>query len=104
MARYLREEFNRAREFVVTRSFVFAARGYVPGQPFDKTAATSRRLRQLYDQRKIAMAPLNGHGLKNGLGDELTFGPGVSTVSPSTAKQVAEPPPARARRRFVEPD
>lgn len=55
--RYFRQEFDREREFVCARSFVFNARAYVPGQPIDKSRFTVRRLRQLFDNRYLAFAP-----------------------------------------------
>lgn len=52
-----REEFDRSRDFIVTRPLRIDGKDLDSGQPFDKTLTTTRRLRQLYDGRKIHMAP-----------------------------------------------
>ena len=53
MARFFREDFDRERNFVATRPFVFGGQSYLPGQLIDKTLFTVRRLRQLYDMRNL---------------------------------------------------
>ena len=52
-----REEFNRAREFIAARVFTMSGVDHQPGDPIDKTLATTRTLRQLYDLRRIDMLP-----------------------------------------------
>lgn len=54
MAKYRREVFDRDRNFVTTRPLPVSGRSFGPNEPFDKTLVTTRRLRQLYDQRAIA--------------------------------------------------
>jgi len=55
MANNLRraEEFDRGRDFVVVREVTVNGKTYVPGEPFDPTEVTVRRLRQMYDARMI---------------------------------------------------
>jgi hypothetical protein len=52
--------FDRAADFVVARQFQFAGAPQVTGEPFDKTQCSDRKLRLLYDARKIKM--INGTG------------------------------------------
>lgn len=71
MGRLFREDFDRERDFVALHGFTFSGRGYVPGQPIFKQDFTVRRLRQMYDLRRIGYeaeylknlgtAPANGH-------------------------------------------
>lgn len=57
--RNFREDFNRGRDFVVRRKFVYGTEGYFPGStPIDKSGFTDRSLRQLYDGFWLDMAPL----------------------------------------------
>jgi hypothetical protein len=56
-SRFFREDFDRERNFVAKRQFVFGGKAFAPGQLIDKTAFTVRRLRQLYDQRFIEFGP-----------------------------------------------
>lgn len=51
------EPFDRARDFTVVRPFTLDGRALAPGEAFDKSLLTTRRLRQLFDQRRLAMAP-----------------------------------------------
>ena len=51
--RLFRENFDRDRDFVALRGFVFSAQAHVPGQRIDKGQFTVRRLRQLFDARCI---------------------------------------------------
>jgi len=51
------EQFDRDRNFLVTRSVVVSGKKFGPGDPFDKTLVTTRRLRQLYDHRFLKMGP-----------------------------------------------
>jgi hypothetical protein len=53
MARFFREDFDRRREFVVTREFTFAGQRLLVGQRVNKATFTDRRLRQLYDLRYL---------------------------------------------------
>lgn len=53
MGRLFREDFDRERDFVALHGFTFSGRGYVPGQPIFKQDFTVRRLRQMYDLRRI---------------------------------------------------
>lgn len=55
--RLFRPEFDPAAPYVADRRFVCATVAYVPGMPFDRTKVPDRKLRSLYDQRKIAFAP-----------------------------------------------
>jgi hypothetical protein len=56
MARFFREDFNRERDFVVKVGFVFNGKFLAPGFAVDKSSFTVRRLRQMYDQRRIDYA------------------------------------------------
>lgn len=51
------EEFDRERDFTVTREFTLNGQRLVPGDVFDKSQVTVRRLRQLYEQRSLRMGP-----------------------------------------------
>jgi hypothetical protein len=54
MARAIwRNKFDRDRDFVVRRMVTVQGQTFGPGNAFDKTLVTTRRLRQLYDQRVI---------------------------------------------------
>lgn len=48
-----RKTFDPDREFTVRRKFSCGGEPFAPGEAFDKTLVTVRRLRQLYDQRVI---------------------------------------------------
>lgn len=52
-----RDPFDRERSFIVSKSLTIFGDKLVPGQVFDKTLVTTRRLRQLYDSRFLAIAP-----------------------------------------------
>jgi len=56
MARHVREEFDRDRDFVVTREVQASGHQFFPGQPFDKSLVSDRKLRLLYEQNRIAFA------------------------------------------------
>ena len=56
-SRFFREDFDRERNFITKRDFMFGGRAYVPGQSVDKSQFTVRRLRQLFDQRYIEFGP-----------------------------------------------
>ena len=51
MARFFREDFDQAREFVVLRPFKHGGKDYQIGDPLNKEAFPLRTLRQLYDMR-----------------------------------------------------
>ena len=57
MARFFREDFDREREFVVTRPHTVNGKHRAVGSEVDKAQYTVRRLRQLYDQRWVDFAP-----------------------------------------------
>lgn len=52
-----REPFDPSRAFVIVRPVRVGGKTYGAKQPFDKTLVTTRKLRQLYDGRYLAMAP-----------------------------------------------
>lgn len=56
-SRFFREDFDRERNFVCFRPFVFMGQAYIPGQSIDKTLFTVRRLRLLYDGRFLEYGP-----------------------------------------------
>jgi len=58
MVRHVREEFDRDRDFVVTREVQASGHQFFPGQPFDKSLVTERRLRLLYEQNRITFAEI----------------------------------------------
>ena len=51
----LREAFDRDMDFEAVKAFKFDGKAFIPGQSFDKTQVTTRRLRQLYDNRYLRM-------------------------------------------------
>lgn len=53
---FAREQFDRNRAFVVTREFTVSGCVLGPGEPFNKGLVTDRRLRQLYEQRFLAVS------------------------------------------------
>lgn len=48
--------FDREADFIVKRLPLFGGKKFSPGQLFDKTLCSTRRLRQLFEQRKIVFA------------------------------------------------
>lgn len=54
--RNYRPPFDPSREFTVTRPLPVNGVALGSGSPFDKTQVTTRRLRQLYEQRWISLA------------------------------------------------
>ncbi len=48
-----RKAFDPTREFVARRKVTCGGTSFAPGDAFDKTLVTTRRLRLLYDQRVI---------------------------------------------------
>lgn len=54
-----REKFSRDRDFEVIKPFLYFGRWQTVGHPFDKSRATTRKLRQLVANRKIRMVPLD---------------------------------------------
>jgi len=55
--RHKREAFDAGRDFVVTRVMLVSGLKFLPGHPFDKKLVTTRRLRQLFEQRCLDMLP-----------------------------------------------
>lgn len=53
------EKFNPAREFVANGQMTYGGKQLVSGDPFDKSKVNVRRLRLLYEQRRVRYA--NGH-------------------------------------------
>lgn len=51
------EEFDRDRDFVVMRPLLAQGTQFQPGDLFDNSAVTTRRLRQLWEQRFLRMLP-----------------------------------------------
>lgn len=90
--RFFREDFDRDRNFIAKRSFVFAGLGYAPGQAVDKTKLTVRRLRQLYDQRYVEYGP--------DIMPEVMPPPSQPVVVPRRkfSPQTVTRPPSRRRR------
>lgn len=54
-ARLFLPTFDREAEFVVKKPFKIHGQALRPGDAFDKSSVTTRRHRQLYDTRKIAL-------------------------------------------------
>lgn len=52
-----REPFNPERSFVLTRPLTINGKAFALHEPFDKTLVTARRLRQMYDSRRLAISP-----------------------------------------------
>jgi hypothetical protein len=59
-----REQFDPKRGFLTVRPILFNGKTIGPGQPFDVTLVNVRRLRQLYDQRYVKMAPVAAGSLR----------------------------------------
>jgi hypothetical protein len=53
---FLRQQFDRSREFVTLKAFLFSGQTIPSGQLFDKTTCSLRLLRQLYEGRYLRMA------------------------------------------------
>lgn len=51
-----RDRFDREREFINLKTYKYNGKDQQAGQVFDKSQATTRRLRQLYEARYIRMA------------------------------------------------
>lgn len=51
----LTQPFDRNQDFVVLKAFSFNGRTWQPNAMFDKTTATDRKLRQLYESRYLRM-------------------------------------------------
>lgn len=47
------DEFDRGRDFVVVKNVIVNGKAYAPGDKFDTTQVTVRRLRQMYESRMI---------------------------------------------------
>lgn len=84
----LRPEFDRDCNFITVKPMRFSGVDYSPGQPFDKTQTTTRRLRQLYDTRYLRMA--EGH--------HEHPEPRVRTVTPPIDLGNMVPPPPKVKR------
>lgn len=54
-----RNKFDRERDFVVRKALTLGGVKHAPGEPFDKSLVTTRRLRQLFDSRTIMFAGEN---------------------------------------------
>lgn len=54
-----REEFDASRSFIARRAMRVGGVDYRDGEDFDKHAVPIRRLRQLFENRKINMKPLD---------------------------------------------
>src|SRR5262245_2216464 len=52
-----REAFEPGRDFTVVKAFRCEGMDFAPGQTFDKTRTTTRRLQQLYEQGRVRMQP-----------------------------------------------
>jgi hypothetical protein len=50
------EQFDRDRSFTVRQPVTVSGRFFSPGEPFDKTLVTTRRLRQMFEQRRLIMS------------------------------------------------
>ncbi len=48
-------KFDPDKRYVVRTAMVMSGKGLVPGQTFDRSLVTTRRMRQLYEQRKIVL-------------------------------------------------
>lgn len=49
-------KFDRDADFIIERAFLFGGEDQRPGRVFDKSFASTRRLRQLYENRQIRHA------------------------------------------------
>ena len=57
-SQHYREPFDGGREFVVARPLQVQGRKLGPKDEFNKNLVSTRRLRQLYDQRVLNMTPV----------------------------------------------
>jgi hypothetical protein len=101
--RYFRADFDRSQEFYVARGFTFNGAGFQPGQVIDKSQFSVRRLRQLYDLRKINQRPpvVNGQSYppqEPSLEEsyDVSLGTTQETVMPEP--QETSPPPQEGRK------
>lgn len=102
-----RADFDLERDFVALRGFIFAAQGYVPGQPVNKTTFTTRRLKQLYEQRTIGypehywgalgVQPMNGAPAL----PEVPEAPETETAKPQETVHQGGTVPRRKSRRLI---
>lgn len=56
---HAREKFDPNRDFIVIKTFKWNGTIFRIKEPFNKALASLRRLRQMYDGRWLAMAPIN---------------------------------------------
>lgn len=52
---HVREKFDPGRKLVALKPFTFIGKSFRPGDTFDRTLTTTRRLQQLYDAHFIVM-------------------------------------------------
>lgn len=50
------QSFDREQSFEANKRFRYLGKDYVPGEPFDQTKASTRRLRQLYEVSMLRYA------------------------------------------------
>lgn len=102
-SRSFREEFDRSREFVVSKPFTFNGKRFDCGQTVNTMPFAVRLLRQLYDQRYLDHVPLPKvpvGGLS--MGGAVPHSPPPPTPSQSSPSEPAAPPKqevSRPRRR-----
>lgn len=98
MARYFREDFDRRRDFVTLREMSIRGQIILPGESINKTLFTDRRLRQLYDQRRIGYAPRVGsyNQLVHQPGAPLGPPPAAPAPRPRVRLSPAQPAPPLA--------
>jgi hypothetical protein len=106
-----KEQFDPDREFVATAFRKVGGRDLRPGQPFNKTLVSTRRLRQMYDSGYIKMAPPtadpevvpgrpNFHALPEGAIRDWLRSHGVAVRHGTPADKVAERASQEWERRF----
>lgn len=94
MARTSLKEFDRDADFEVLRPFRIAGIDQHPGQPFDKSLASVRTHRQLYNQRRV------------GVVEKIEPLPGTIEEMRRVLHQVEEtppPPPAKKKEKKTPP-
>ncbi|RVC47584.1 hypothetical protein EN781_00155 [Mesorhizobium sp. M4A.F.Ca.ET.090.04.2.1] len=65
--------FDRERDFVANKVMILGGQDLVPGDPIDKTLVNTRRLRQMYEARKILMVEAVEAEIEH-IGEEIAEG------------------------------
>jgi len=94
----LRDTFDRDMDFVATKAFKLSGAPFIPGQNFDKTLVTTRRLRQLYDGRYLRMVEPEGGVIHEVRPRPVVEIGNASVAEPKPEVQVEIPRPSKVKR------